>query len=98
MIVHQRFKGSGGLSCNTQVNTTNFKDPRIKNPGVFCFYKGKMEQIDYAKLNERIVEQAYEGVLGEMSKEQLQKLIQDKFERARVYHEALAKAPTFSVN
>jgi hypothetical protein len=98
MIVYQRFKGSGGLSCNTQVNTTNFKDPRIKNPGVFCFYKGKMEQIDYAKLNERIVEQAYEGVLGEMSKEQLQKLIQDKFERARKYHEALAKAPTFSVN
>ena len=35
MIVHQRFQGSGGLSCNTQVNTTNFKDPRIKNPGVF---------------------------------------------------------------
>jgi hypothetical protein len=57
-----------------------------------------MEQIDYEKLNERIVEQAYEAVLGEMSKEQLQKLIQDKFERARKYHEALAKAPTFSVN
>jgi hypothetical protein len=54
-----------------------------------------MEQIDYAKLNERIVEQAYEAVL---TKEQLQKLIQDKFERARVYHEALAKQPTFSVN
>jgi hypothetical protein len=54
-----------------------------------------MEQIDYEKLNQRIVEQAYEAVL---NKEQLQKLIQDKFERARVYHEALAKAPTFSVN
>ena len=54
-----------------------------------------MEQIDYEKLNERIVEQAYEAVL---NKEQLQKLIQDKFERARKYHEALAKAPTFSVN
>ena len=57
-----------------------------------------MEQIDYAKLNERIVEQAYEAVLGEMSKEQLQKLIQDKFDRAKVYHEALAKLPVFSVN
>ena len=54
-----------------------------------------MEQIDYAKLNERIVEQAYEAVL---TKEQLQKLIQDKFDRARKYHEALAKAPTFSVD
>ena len=57
-----------------------------------------MTEIDYSKLNERIVEQAYETAFGEMSKEQLQKLIQDKFERARKYHEALAKAPTFSVN
>ena len=54
-----------------------------------------MEQIDYAKLNERIVEQAYEAVL---NKEQLQKLIQDKFDRAKRYHEALTKSPTFSVN
>ena len=54
-----------------------------------------MEKIDYTKLNERIVEQAYETVL---SKEQFQKLIQDKFERARQYHEALVKSPTFSVN
>jgi truncated hemoglobin YjbI len=55
----------------------------------------KMETIDYTKLNERIVEQAYEAVL---NKEQLQKLIQDKFERARQYREALVKSPTFSVN
>jgi hypothetical protein len=57
-----------------------------------------MKQIDYEKLNERIVEQAYETAFGEMTKEQLQKLIQDKFDRARKYHEALAKVPTFSVN
>jgi hypothetical protein len=57
-----------------------------------------MKQIDYEKLNERIVEQAYETAFGEMTKEQLQKLIQDKFDRARKYHEALEKAPTFSVN
>ena len=57
-----------------------------------------MTGIDYTKLNERIVEQAYETAFGEMTKEQLQKLIQDKFERARKYHEALAKVSTFSVN
>lgn len=58
-----------------------------------------MEKIDYTNLNERIVEQAYEAVLGNtLTKEQLQKLIQDKFERARQYHEALVKSPTFSVN
>jgi hypothetical protein len=54
-----------------------------------------MENIDYSKLNERIVEQAYEAVL---NKEQLQKLIQDKLDRARQYHEMMVKSPTFSVN
>jgi hypothetical protein len=55
--------------------------------------------IDYSKLNERIVEQAYESVFGlEMSQAQLQKLIEQKLERARLWHEALAKSPTFSVN
>lgn len=54
-----------------------------------------MEQIDYKKLNEQVVEQAYEAVL---TKEQLQKLIQNKFERARKYHESLAKLSMFSVN
>jgi hypothetical protein len=54
-----------------------------------------MEKINYEKLNERIVEQAYESVL---TKEDFQKLIQDKFERARQYREALVNSPTFSVN
>jgi len=71
----------------------------LKTLGFFVFRKGKMEQIDYTKLNERIVEQAYETAFGPtLDKEQLQKLIQDKFERARKYHEALVKSPTFSVN
>jgi hypothetical protein len=54
-----------------------------------------MEQIDYTKLNERIVEQAYETTL---TKEQFQKLIQDKFDRAKIYQESLRKSPTFSIN
>ena len=54
-----------------------------------------MKEIDFKKLNERIVEQAYESVL---TKEDFQKLIQDKFERARIYSESLNKCPTFSVN
>ena len=58
-----------------------------------------MKKIDYTKLNKRIVEQAYETAFGlELTKEQLQKLIQDKLERARHYSESLAKSPTFSVN
>jgi hypothetical protein len=54
-----------------------------------------MEKINYEKLNERIVEQAYEAVL---NKEQFQKLIQDKFDRAKVYQESLRKSPTYSIN
>jgi hypothetical protein len=54
-----------------------------------------MEQIDYTKLNERVVEQACEAVL---TREQLQQLIQDKFDRAKIYHQALVKSLTFSVN
>jgi hypothetical protein len=57
--------------------------------------KEKMKEIDYEKLNERIVEQAYEAVL---NKEQLQKLIQDKFNRAKEYSELLNKSSTFNVN
>jgi hypothetical protein len=60
----------------------------------------EIKKIDYTKLNERIVEQAYESAFhtNELSQEQLQKLIQDKFTRAKIYQEALAKSPTFSVN
>ena len=57
-----------------------------------------MEKVDYKKLNERVVEQVYETAFGELTKEQLQKLIQDKFDRAKKYHQSLAKLPTFSVN
>jgi len=57
-----------------------------------------MEKIDYKKLNERIVEQAYETAFGELTREQLRKLIQDKFDRAIMYHQSLAKLPTVSVN
>jgi len=58
-----------------------------------------MKEIDYEKLNQRIVEQVYETAFGaEMTKEQLQKLIQDKFDRARKYSESLNTSPTFSVN
>jgi hypothetical protein len=54
-----------------------------------------MEKINYGKLNERIVEQAYETAFGEISKEQLQKLIRDKFERAAAYRAALQNLPAW---
>jgi len=87
MIVHQRFAGSGGLSCNTQVNTTNFKDPRIKNPGVFCFPQGKMTETDIQK---RIKEAEFTRQ-HTISPEQFKKLIEDKMARAKQYSNARCK-------
>ena len=86
MIAHQRLPGSGGLSCNTQVNTTNFKDPRIKNPGVFCFVEAKMKETDKKKQREAEFTRQHT-----LSKEDLRKMISEKMERARVYHNAVRK-------
>jgi hypothetical protein len=52
------------------------------------------KEIDYSKLNQRIVEQAFASGNMEMTPEQKQKLIQDKLERAIKYSELLAKLPT----
>lgn len=52
----------------------------------------KDNKIDYTKLNNRIVEQAYADrfTLSETDK---QRLIEGKFKRAKEYYESLAKAP-----
>ena len=51
-----------------------------------------MEQIDYTKVKEKIVEQAYDSAF-RMSEEQTRKLIQDKFERAEAHYLALKASP-----
>ena len=82
MIVHQRFKGSGGLSCNTQVNTTNFKDPRIKTLGFFVFRKENMVNL------KRQAEWVQSHTL---TKQDLRKMILEKLERATAYYKANQK-------
>ncbi len=51
-----------------------------------------MEQIDYTKIKEKIVEQAYESAF-HLTTEQTRKLIQDKFERAEAHYNALKASP-----
>ena len=52
------------------------------------------KSIDYTKLNEKIVKQVTDTVKQfSMTEEQTRKLINDKFERARQYKEALDKSP-----
>lgn len=51
-----------------------------------------MEQIDYTKVKEKIVEQAYDSAF-RLTEEQTRKLIQDKFERAEAMHFAMKATP-----
>ena len=53
-----------------------------------------MEQIDYTKVREKIVEQAYDSAF-HMTEEQTRKLIQSKFERAEAMHRAMKALPTW---
>ena len=53
-----------------------------------------MEEIDYTKVKERIVEQAYDSAF-RMTEEQTRKLIQSKFERAEAHYYALRALPTW---
>ena len=53
----------------------------------------KHNEINFKSLHKRIVEQAYASARYEMTEEQKRKLIQDKFERARVLHEAQSAVP-----
>ena len=62
---------------------TNSKDPRIKNPGVFVFSKEKMKKSDL-KQRMREVKFTTEHTL---TADQLNRLIQDKLERARIESE-----------
>ena len=49
------------------------------------------KEIDYTKLNKKIVEQAYVSAYT-LNDEQTRKLIQDKFDRANKLREALKKS------
>ncbi len=50
------------------------------------------KEIDYSKVNRKIVEQAYVSAYT-LNDEQTRKLIQDKFERARAYRKAQETCP-----
>ncbi len=51
------------------------------------------KNINFDKLSQRIVEQAYASASQVMTEEQKRKLIQDKFERARAYRKAQETCP-----
>lgn len=53
-----------------------------------------MQEIDYTKVREKIVEQAYDSAF-RLTEEQTRKLIQDKFDRAEAMYRAMKALPTW---
>jgi hypothetical protein len=51
-----------------------------------------MVEIDYTKVNDKIVEQAYDSAF-HLTEEQTRKLIRDKFERAEAHYRAQQASP-----
>ena len=82
--------GVPGDRSVTQKYTTTPKDPRIKNPGVFCFTQGNMVEIDSKKQIKQIeFTQQYT-----LSPEQFKKLIEEKMARAQIYSQSVRKRET----
>ena len=70
-----------------------YSDPGTKNSGVFYFVKGKLKltnNIDYSKLNDRIVKQAYTA--SGIKPADLGKIYEAKVARAQAMIEARAMA------
>ena len=55
---------------------------------MFCGARKMTQKIDYSKLNDQIVKQAYRGFPALLSPEDKQRLINEKIERARLQFES----------
>jgi len=53
------------------------------------------KEIEFDKLSQCIIEQAYASAGQVLTEEQKHKLIQDKFDRARALYEAQQKSPIY---
>ena len=56
----------------------------------------KYKDIDYSKLNEQIVAQAWRNIPSVLDEEDVKKLVADKMERARQEREGLIKSGMFA--
>ena len=88
MIAHQRLRRGPEKGRRFQESNPKIlqKDPRTKNPGVFCFWKGKMIERDQKKVREAEFTRQHT-----LNKEQFKKLLDAKINRARQYYEANRK-------
>jgi len=61
---------------------TIFKSPGINTPGLFTLQERKKMSIDYEKLNDQIVKQAWDHTSVFLNEAQKQRLFQNKIDRA----------------
>ena len=61
---------------------TTFKTLELDTPGFLFYKKGKKMSIDYTKLNDQIVKQAYDASSAFLTEAQRQRLFQNKIDRA----------------
>ena len=86
-----------GLFVKKEFRATNnakyytvFKDPGTKHSGVFTLKGKKKMSIDYSKLNDQVVKQAYDATSAFLTEAQRQKLFQNKIDRAEKMIQARA--------
>jgi hypothetical protein len=73
-------KDSG--ATNSIIYYTIFKSPGTNDSGVFYLEERKKMSIDYEKLNDQIVKQAYDASSAFLTEAQRQRLFQNKIDRA----------------
>ena len=56
------------------------------------------EKIDYSKLADRVVEQAFDQAGFHLNDAQLKKLLQNKFDRAKAMIDARKNSPAFHID
>jgi hypothetical protein len=77
LFVKKEFRALNSIKYHTI-----FKDPGTKHSGVFTLKGKEKMSIDYKKLNDQIVKQAYDHTSAFLSEDQKQKLFQNKIDRA----------------
>jgi hypothetical protein len=72
----------GFRALNSIKYDTIFKSPGTKHSGAFTLKERKKMSIDFKRLNDQIVKQAYDHTQAFLNEDQKQRLFQNKIDRA----------------
>jgi hypothetical protein len=71
-----------GVANSIKYHTTIFETPDLNTPGFFILREKEKMSIDYTKLNDAIVKQAWNYKTAFLTKAQVKQLFQTKIDRA----------------